>query len=162
MNFSVRFTTDDKNKRLFDTIGAPGIDILDYIRKLYPQYDNITTDNIFIDTTCPVSKHQMSVTVSEKIARSTGMFKGTVQIPVVVPEYGLSRFLDFMDVDLKYHEILAQRSREVLGIKVRNAVYTKKITGVSFKSIVSDKLLINEWLDADCPIQWDPNTMGPK
>lgn len=152
MHFKVIFKTN--TGKLLESLGKPGLDILDVIRLEKKEYANVAADDITFDESCPVNGDSLSVKLTEDQARASEYFKGKTTIKVTVPEESF-----YMFVDLNVREYW--RSEYFPLIKLFGTGFFGKtrdthINSLSVEYKFDKEALISAWIDAGCPIEWDP------
>ena len=58
-----------QSDQLVDSMGEPGLDMLDDVRENFPQYSNIPTDRIDINAACPINGSRFEMAISEDTGR---------------------------------------------------------------------------------------------
>jgi len=152
MDFKVVFRT--KSGKLLESLGKPGLDILDLIRSEKEEYANVSAENINFDGSCPIHGDEVTVRLTEAQARISEYFKGKTTIVVTVPEESF-----YMFVDLSVQEYWASEYFPLIKLFGTGLFGKNRNTHINLLSVeykFDKETLISSWIKAGCPIEWDP------
>jgi len=150
MNFGVTFTTGNQSKNLLDKIGSAGIDFLDTFREDYPEYNNLSYKDIKFYDYCPINGSSVDVSISEELARESGLFKGKEKIKVIVHDF-FSRYVELVveeSYGTDYHK------KYFLGFPVK-MIGEKYLSSVNVKYGFDFDQMLSDWRDDGFPTSWD-------
>ncbi|HLD90737.1 MAG TPA: hypothetical protein VI911_06970 [Patescibacteria group bacterium] len=178
MEFTVTFTTNDRNLPLVEKLGSAGVDLLDLVRETYPLARDLEVNKVWFNDNCPIDGHCMATRLNEEQARSSSLFKGRTEVQVVVPAASFAKFID-LDFDDRYTTVaethylrpaLAKTSflrwmterrtafthKLVTIIAGQYKVYTQKLTAINVSYIFLEEEMLNKWAAAGYPLEWRP------
>ena len=154
MDFKVVFKSRNKSK-LAETIGQPGIDILDLIREEKEEYKELSCNNINFDSRCPIGDDTYNLSISEDYARKTGLFHGRTEVVVLVDSNNFSKFVK-IDIEEKFErDYIGKRLFNIIPWFGNDQVIELYRLDVDYK--VDKELLCSDWKDAGYPLHWDIN-----
>ena len=152
MKFNVIFRTRSNKEKLIEYIGAAGMDILDALKDAVPFLKEIPTEDIKVDTECPIGSYYTQVSLSEKEARTSKHFGARTKIEVIVPPLFLSRFVEWA-TRKKY----SRHDKKKLFFF--NTV-SKRLDVVFCAQRLDTKRLIAAWSAEGFPLEWKINKQG--
>jgi hypothetical protein len=163
MDFTVKFTTGNKDLPLVEKVGTPGLDILDLIRETYPVAKNMSSHRIYFNDSCPIDGSAMLIEVTEEQARQSGRFKGKTKVEVLVPGSSFSRFID---LSLKEEYYAEEEERWLLPTLAKipflrwlipiRTITTRVLQGVKVDYVYTKGDVLNKWIADGHPLEWHP------
>jgi len=163
MEFTVTFTTNDRNLPLVEKLGSAGADLLDLIRETHPLARDIVANKVWFDNSCPIVGHCRTMPLNEEQARSSSLFKGRTEVRVVVPAASFTKFVD-LDFEDRYVSISEKQYLRPELAKIpflrwmagRHVVLTQKLAAVRVSYLFSEEEALNKWIAAGYPLVWKP------
>lgn len=142
MHFIVAFATGNEDL-LIERTANVGLDFIDRIRSVYPEFNYIDSKDIYVRDNCASISNICSLILTEERARETGKFSNTNLVKVIVPKGYLTRYVKY-DVCEEVQETIVKPAVRKFGIVIKKAV-REKGTQVTIKKNISDKHLWSDW-----------------
>ena len=115
------------------------------LRLVRDKLNNQSITSEMINHSCYYNCTDLDIVLSEIAAKNCGVFEETCHIAVIVPPKSLNKYL--------YRDIRPQFNKRSWFWFFKREVLTE--VGIIF-ALNRDKL-IADWVNAKCPLRWDPN-----
>lgn len=164
MKFTVSFISNNKSKRhhdgdcrnrLIDPDKIGGFNIVDDIRRSFPQYSDVPLESIHVGRIDRmVDTHRiLPIYVSEAFAKNTGLFTTRNDVDVNVPEFGLTPFI-------KLNETSSSYKPDFITKVIMWVMRIKPPLSHSFEIVIDNEKMMKSWEESGFPLKW--NTLGEK
>jgi len=153
MNFRVTFTTNNEKLMLIESLGRPGMDMLDAVREDYPEVNVLPAEKIEIGGGCLIRGYEETFYISEDLARKSSLFNTKTRVEVKVPVHFLSRFV-LCNLNKYYDDVVISKGLKILDWHVLGRKVESRLNRVCTDNTFSKDALFEAWEKAGFPIDW--------